>query len=754
MNLFASPGKAEKSRQRGPQGLNQADKDAPFGGPQSAKSAAKNPAAAKTGLAPTTRSAPTKASGAGPAANPATTSAVEGKQEAAGKDKKSFGAKLKENLIDKPVAYVKSLYNRWFGKKEKPAEKASGPETGDKKQDTGLAPTDPQSTAKETSQDKGTDSEVPSSPEPEMLPILKPPVKPEEIARAREWISRLATLAGQKAASPSALLDGMKEGSGILGDISTWQQEHADSTQEEVTLLLADLDAARLSLSYQAAFAVSDHLAVQLTDIHPSNYHADSDSLTLPEAAIQLTPRHEKLAFLSGTLLNVTGITFSRSAIDWAEAAMPLGGKVLSLSDNIQFTVPQIIVKGSAENYNFEFQDAKGEVSAGDYFKASGTFSARFDNAANKLELMEATLALEGESPEIPGEIPGVWPLQFDFIFPLAAVGIPAEAGIGIYANGHAKGGLSGEVTYTEGGTWEVKGQPSLSGELAFGVKASAGLGSRLVVYIGLFLAGEAKAQFDGKIDLSAKFAMDPETHEFGKMETDASYTLAASLMLALKGGVEAKALYVFGGTLYEIVFKEWQIGETEISGKLPLLGSEEPLTIEGRKGMLSGNSTAFRDPAKAGAVRLSSKAEKGAFDTLAEATELLGSLGEKEKIKAFLGKKGRVSEDETKAIQDKVLRVFNASATTAKKNVTALKKEWDAKKAAIDKPSVVAKVVSNRADRQKEAELSEGKYRSALDELRVIEEKYAELQKLYGSGSGVPARPLQVGPLAAVKKR
>ena len=390
--------------------------------------------------------------------------------------------------------------------------------------------------------------------------------------------------------------------------------------------------------------------------IEESNLGYSDGEMTLEAPTITMVGNVP--GFLNGFSVRGSKIVIGNGLIDWAKIEVGLGKK-FELGRGLSATLPNLLLYGSAGNYNMEFRDAQASLSIGDAFSAQGDLTMRYERKKNQLQIMSAILNLSGKSPEIPGNIPGLWPFSLDFIFSLIPAGIPAEAGIGIYANGSVSAGIEGEVRYDESnpGIWQLTGSPSLAGKIAFGVKASAGIGSRVLVYVGIYLAAEAEASAKGTVDLSTEIVMNEDNFGLSMAQSKATYEIEADLRALLKGGVEARALYFFGTTLYEMVFKEWHIGHTDMSGELSLANGKT--TKKSASGIFSGNKDAVPDPAKSGAIRSQTKASGTAFNALAKAQELLGNNGNSAEIKAFLGRNGIAKEQEFNLIKQKVAQSF-----------------------------------------------------------------------------------------------
>lgn len=389
----------------------------------------------------------------------------------------------------------------------------------------------------------------------------------------------------------------------------------------------------------------------------------------------------------------------------------------------------------------------------------------RYDRLNNQLEIMSAELNLSGKSPEIPGHIPGIWPFNLNFIFSLIPAGIPAEAGIGLYANGSVSAGLEGKVRYDEStpGVWYLTGRPNLAGKIAFGVKASAGMGSQLLIYLGVYLAAEAEATANGTVDLSTEIVMNEQNFGLSMEQTKATYEIEADLRALLKGGVEARALYFFGATLYEVIFKEWHIGHTSMGGELSL--SDGKTTQNNATGVFSGNKNAMPDPAKSGSIRLQTKASSNALHALAKAQEILGNNDNSAEIRAFLGTDGVAKEQEFILIKQKVVQSFQdsikevlkakdlaekelkdqrgpveAEISKLNKKLAVMKKEGKAQIAGdwfgtISQEEIEAKIVAKRTELSR-FDILEARAINARKELNEIRETYGNLQQLLMSKS------------------
>jgi hypothetical protein len=496
--------------------------------------------------------------------------------------------------------------------------------------------------------------------------------------------------------------------------------------------------------------------------IEESNLGYRDGEITLESPSITLSGNVPDV--LSGFSVKGSEIVIGNGRIDWANIEVGLG-KTFEPGHGLSAKLPNIILYGSAGNYNIEFRDAEASLSVGDAVSAQGGISMRYDRLNNQLEIMSAELNLSGKSPEIPGHIPGIWPFNLNFIFSLIPAGIPAEAGIGLYANGSVSAGLEGKVRYDEStpGVWYLTGRPNLAGKIAFGVKASAGMGSQLLIYLGVYLAAEAEATANGTVDLSTEIVMNEQNFGLSMEQTKATYEIEADLRALLKGGVEARALYFFGATLYEVIFKEWHIGHTSMGGELSL--SDGKTTQNNATGVFSGNKNAMPDPAKSGSIRLQTKASSNALHALAKAQEILGNNDNSAEIRAFLGTDGVAKEQEFILIKQKVVQSFQdsikevlkakdlaekelkdqrgpveAEISKLNKKLAVMKKEGKAQIAGdwfgtISQEEIEAKIVAKRTELSR-FDILEARAINARKELNEIRETYGNLQQLLMSKS------------------
>ena len=496
--------------------------------------------------------------------------------------------------------------------------------------------------------------------------------------------------------------------------------------------------------------------------IEESNLGYSDGEMTLEAPLITLSGNVP--GFLNGFSVKGSEIVIGNGRIDWANIEIGLG-KTFEPAPGLSAKLPNLLLYGSAGNYNMEFRDAEASLSVGDAFSAQGGLSMRYDRTSNQMQIMSAALNLSGKSPEIPGNIPGVWPFNFNFIFSLIPAGIPAEAGIGIYANGSVSAGVEGKVRYDEStpGVWYLTGRPNLAGKIAFGVKASAGMGSQLLIYLGVYLAAEAEATAKGSVDLSTEIVMNEQSFGLSMEQSKATYEIEADLRALLKGGVEARALYFFGATLYEVVFKEWHIGHTSMSGDLSL--TDGKATQNSASGIFSGNKDALQDPAKSGAIRTQTKASSNALNALAKAQEILGNSGNSAEIKAFLGIDGVAKEQEFMLIKQKVVQSFQDSIKEVLKAKDFAEKELKTKRGPVEaeisklteklkvmkqegkvriagdwfgtisKEELEAKIVAKRTELST-FDILEARAINARNELNEIKETYGNLEQLLLSRS------------------
>lgn len=433
--------------------------------------------------------------------------------------------------------------------------------------------------------------------------------------------------------------------------------------------------------------------------------------------------------FLKNLSFSGENVIIDSQGVNWAEISVENKGEAFAPNDHLSFNLSKIKVLGREDNYNLEFENAEGEVNLWEYISAAGSGSFRYDQEKKKIEIIEASLSFAAEFGEIPGENP-FWPVNFTLVFPLSPIGIGLEAGLSIYASGGVQPSFKGSVTYEESkpNQWQTSGEAAVLGKLLFGIKASAGIGSQFLLYLGLFLEAQAEARAMGKLTADTTISMDPSNYALSFSDTSLGYSIGADFLARLQGGVEAKAFYFFGKPLYTLVFKEWNLGSSYIEGKF------DPATntsvIENKKGVLAGNPSEIADPVKAGAITREENYSREAYDTLAKAQELLGNMENKVAIENFIGSSGIPDEGLRDRIHSKVRLAFQKSVDEAQKAKTIALKNLKLKQSPIDKEITTIQKQISQAEKSKKGKISKGFLRGSisLEELQTkLSKKVAE---------------------------
>lgn len=398
---------------------------------------------------------------------------------------------------------------------------------------------------------------------------------------------------------------------------------------------------------------------LQFIQLNAAEMHYADNKLTLPKVTMGLG--NKAPALLNGFSLEGKQIEITKDTIDWASIKVSLG-KTFAPVDALQVTLPDMEILGRKDQYDVLFEGGSAHVGLGPYLSAEGSASLRYYTGEQKLALLEAQAKLQGQSPKLPGAIPPFWPLDLSFDFSLIPIGIPAQASLGIYADGFAQATFAGEARYSaeKPGIWELSGTPGLNGELVFGLKAGAGVGSSLLAYLGLYLAAEAKAAGKGELNLQTQVRMAPQSYQLSLENSQANYALGADLTARLKGGIEYRFLYAFRGTLYEVMFKEWQVGHAETSGTLGLGSGAVART--GGSGAFSGDSSQLKDPAASGAMSSRTRASKEAMTQLNDALQTLGQAESGAALGGLSSTNDLVQDDQYQALLKKLQHSFDDS--------------------------------------------------------------------------------------------
>ncbi len=276
---------------------------------------------------------------------------------------------------------------------------------------------------------------------------------------------------------------------------------------------------------------------------------------------------------------NVTGtindlVSSQENGFDWSTAQLKADPGVISFGDNLTFTLPTIIINGKKENYLLLIDNAKASLTIGDLINAEGAGSLSWDFVGGKspeIESAEIDVSINS-GKSIPGAFlpDGIWPFSISFEFPVAP---GAYAGFGFEVGGGIGFTAKGKVVYTKPNKliFDIEGGPE--GFVDFSVFANAGVGHPILLALEAELKATIKAIAHAKTNIKGEATKEGDSYKLNELM--AKYDLIAELKAAISFNFNARALYIFKKTLYEIKLAEWDLGEGATSGEFDLINNQ-----------------------------------------------------------------------------------------------------------------------------------------------------------------------------------
>ena len=354
---------------------------------------------------------------------------------------------------------------------------------------------------------------------------------------------------------------------------------------------------------------------------------------------------------------NVTGtindlVSSQENGFDWSTAQLKADPGVISFGDNLNFTLPTIIINGKKENYLLLIDNAKASLTIGDLIKTEGAGSLSWDFVGGKspeIESAEIDVSINS-GKSIPGAfLPcGIWPFNISFEFPVAP---GAYAGFGFVVGGGIGFTAKGKVVYTKPNKliFDIEGGPE--GFVDFSVFANAGLGHPILLALEAELKATIKAIAHAKTNIKGEATKEGDSYKLNELM--AKYDLIAELKAAISFNFNARALYIFKKTLYEIKLAEWDLGEGATSGEFDLINNQ---------GNISDPSTFMNKP---NSPFISEKSEymKNLAVFNEEIEPRANTAGAIEETNSFMAAADRaVSEEEIKAKFELAKAIINAT--------------------------------------------------------------------------------------------
>ncbi len=275
---------------------------------------------------------------------------------------------------------------------------------------------------------------------------------------------------------------------------------------------------------------------------------------------------------VTGTINDL--VSSQEKGFDWSTAELKADPGVISFGDNLNFTLPNIIINGKKENYLLLANDAKASLTIGELINAEGTGSLSWDFVGGKTpEIEKAEIDVSINSVKsMPGAFlpDGIWPFSISFEFPVAP---GAYAGFGFEVGGGIAFAAKGKVIYTKPNKliFDIEGGPE--GFVDFSVFANAGAGHPVVVALEAELKATIKAIAHAKTSIKGEATKEGDSYKLNELM--AKYNLIAELKAAISFNLNARALYIFKKTLYEIKLTEWDLGKGATSGEFSLINNQ-----------------------------------------------------------------------------------------------------------------------------------------------------------------------------------
>ncbi|GGE41155.1 eCIS core domain-containing protein [Psychroflexus planctonicus] len=332
---------------------------------------------------------------------------------------------------------------------------------------------------------------------------------------------------------------------------------------------------------------------------------ANSSLITVKTATITLgSALNAHLKGLKGTVDNLTiASSFKGSGddptndIDWGKITVtnPQDGAV-SFGGPISVMPPKKAeILSPKQKYKTTLTGATGTANIPG-MQATGAVNFSFDSTG-KVSLEDGSkLSVDGKTGKIPPKIPG-WPVSLTVPFPMG--GLPFEASVRFEAGG----GVA--LNYNLSFAYEKKEVPSLAlkgtmgadGEIFANVTISAGVGSTIALYAGVYAETGAKAVVKGNATLNGRFLQNEKS--FTAEELTAVAEMKGNLTASLKFGAEARALYFFRKKLYEFEAANWNIGEASKTLTYSLMGEDDgkKYSLNEGSGVLSPNGENLKLP-------------------------------------------------------------------------------------------------------------------------------------------------------------
>jgi len=351
-------------------------------------------------------------------------------------------------------------------------------------------------------------------------------------------------------------------------------------------------------------------------------------------------------------------LVISKSAVDWSEIGVKIN-KVFEMG-GFSFTPPKGIIRKEGASFIVLLEDAAGSLEVGEWFTAGGKgtlqWGPEFNNGKPKIN--SAELSVSAKTPKyFPKEfMPFGWPISTGFFMTVPAGPVPISGGVDVGIEGAAPLSFDANIGY-DGEKFNVGGNFTLNPTLSLFVKIYAGAGTPLLVYIGGFIKGAVESQASASMGIEGTAAA-KDNYEFS--DITGKYAMNADFVAKLTAGLEVRALYFFNKELFDIVIKEWNLGNSSMSGEYDFLKKKSKL-ISGDKLLSGAKGTSTKADAMGiplPEIQMRTKAFSAAIKKLFEAIQAEGIRVGKPAILGKLEGEGVASDSDLAAGKAEILKM------------------------------------------------------------------------------------------------
>ncbi|QZY54481.1 hypothetical protein [Crassaminicella profunda] len=253
-----------------------------------------------------------------------------------------------------------------------------------------------------------------------------------------------------------------------------------------------------------------------------------------------------------------------------------------------------------------------------------GEVALHIFNVVGKLNIPEKQGSIGIEDWEFPGET-AFWPIKAELDVPVASVPISIYGGVEIGGGVKVAGNAGIKKGEGQDKDWDAVGRAGIQGELNARIGAGVKLGSDWILSASAGLFAEAGIHASAIGNIGTTFYIQNKKIQSKKEGFNFKYNIESKVVAAVGAEVKASALKVFHKKLYEIRFKEWELGLFMMKGEV----------TRDKKGKFhhekaSDNIWQLKKNTKPVEADTTSKEGEDAKRALLEAGQVYGSTGER----------------------------------------------------------------------------------------------------------------------------